>query len=57
MMNALELHNVSKTFKAGKNEVVALDGLSLDMQQGKILALLGPNGSGKTTTVRASCGL
>lgn len=57
MMNALELHNVSKTFRAGKNEVVALDGLNLDMQQGKILALLGPNGSGKTTTVRVSCGL
>lgn len=56
-MGALELCGVSKTFKTGKSEVTALDGLSLSIDKGKILGLLGPNGSGKTTTVRISCGL
>ena len=36
---------------------VALDGLTLDVQQGEVLALLGPNGAGKTTTVRLLNGI
>jgi ABC-2 type transport system ATP-binding protein len=33
-------------------EVVALDGLDLEVEQGTVMGLLGPNGAGKTTTVR-----
>jgi ABC-2 type transport system ATP-binding protein len=33
-------------------DVVALDGLDLDVEQGSVMGLLGPNGAGKTTTVR-----
>ena len=33
-------------------EVVALDGIDLDAQEGTVLGLLGPNGAGKTTAVR-----
>ncbi|MCF8587962.1 ABC transporter ATP-binding protein [Gordonia sp. HY366] len=33
------------------DDVVAVDGLDLDMRRGEVLALLGPNGAGKTTTV------
>ena len=32
-------------------EIVALDGLSLDVEGGEIFGLLGPNGAGKSTTV------
>jgi ABC-2 type transport system ATP-binding protein len=42
--------NLTKTYRKGA--VKALDGLSLDVEEGTVLALLGPNGSGKTTTVR-----
>lgn len=48
----IEAHDLVKTYSAGKSVIRALDGLSLDVEQGKILGLLGPNGAGKTTTVK-----
>src|SRR6188472_149899 len=48
MTAAVETHDLTRSFPSG----VALDGLTLDVQQGEVLALLGPNGAGKTTTVR-----
>ena len=36
---------------------VALDGLDLELPQGKIIGLLGPNGSGKTTFIKLAAGL
>jgi ABC-2 type transport system ATP-binding protein len=47
-MNALSLNNITKTF----NEFTAVDTLSLDVPQGSIYGFIGPNGSGKTTTIR-----
>jgi ABC-2 type transport system ATP-binding protein len=42
------------TSKAGreKTEVVAVDGVDLDVAEGEVVAFLGPNGAGKTTTLR-----
>jgi ABC-2 type transport system ATP-binding protein len=47
-MNAVEIRNVTKTF--GRH--VAVDDLSLDVPAGTIYGFIGPNGSGKTTTLR-----
>ena len=45
----LSVREVTKLFAAGKSEVQALRGVSLDVCRGDFLALVGPSGSGKTT--------
>jgi ABC-type sugar transport system ATPase subunit len=52
-MAVLEAIDMQKRFGA----VTALDGLDLEVQEGEVLALLGPTGAGKTTTLRALSGL
>ena len=45
----IETNDLSKQFN---NDFWAVDGVTINIQPGKILALLGQNGAGKTTTVR-----
>ncbi len=45
----LEIRNLRKRY----GDVVALDGCSFSVQRGQLLGFLGPNGSGKTTTMRS----
>jgi ABC-2 type transport system ATP-binding protein len=47
-MHAIELENVTKTF----GDHTAVDGLSLRVPMGSVYGFIGPNGSGKTTTLR-----
>jgi sodium transport system ATP-binding protein len=48
----IEFKGVKKEFKAKKNNVQALKGVSFKVIKGKIFGLLGPNGAGKTTALR-----
>jgi ABC-2 type transport system ATP-binding protein len=52
-MNAIEVHNLVKRF--GTKTVV--DHVTMSVAEGEIVGFLGPNGSGKTTTIRIMCGL
>jgi ABC-2 type transport system ATP-binding protein len=52
-MSALVCRNLTKRY----GDVVALDGLSLDIHRGECFGMLGPNGAGKTTTVEIFEGL
>ena len=57
-MNVLEVHGVTKTYRRrGRPPLLALDGLDLAVGAGGVHGFLGPNGSGKTTTIRALLGL
>jgi drug efflux transport system ATP-binding protein len=50
---AVETHELTRRFGA----LTAVDRLSLRIETGEVFGLLGPNGSGKTTTIRMLCGL
>jgi iron(III) transport system ATP-binding protein len=52
-MAFIEIRNLYKSFK----EVVAINHIQLEVDQGEMLTLLGPSGCGKTTTLRCIAGL
>ncbi|MER8845858.1 MULTISPECIES: ABC transporter ATP-binding protein [Mesorhizobium] len=52
-MNAIDVHGLVKRF--GDKTVV--DHVTMSVAEGEIVGFLGPNGSGKTTTIRIMCGL
>ncbi|XP_013927815.1 PREDICTED: ATP-binding cassette sub-family A member 9-like isoform X2 [Thamnophis sirtalis] len=54
---AIRLNNIKKTYKVGKTNTEALRGLSLDIYEGQITAILGHSGAGKTTLLNILGGL
>src|SRR2546421_12978960 len=56
-MSLLRLEGVRKAFRRGREEVVALDRVDLDLCAGDFMALVGPSGSGKSTLLHLAGGL
>lgn len=49
----IQFHGLRKEF----GDLVAVNGLNLEIPVGEVYGLIGPNGAGKTTTIRMACGL
>ncbi len=56
-MSKIQIVNLTKIYRSRNKEVVALNGVNLDLNEGEICVLLGPNGAGKTTLVKIICGI
>src|SRR5512140_2167696 len=50
---AIEIENLSKSF----DEFKAVNEISFNVEKGELFGLVGPDGAGKTTTIRSLCGL
>ena len=56
-MNVLQTDNLKKYYGTGENQVRALDGIDLTVEQGEFLAVVGTSGSGKSTLLHMLGGL
>lgn len=53
MPKAIEIDNLVKNY----GDIRAVNGISLEIEEGELFGLVGPDGAGKTTTIRTLCGL
>jgi ABC-2 type transport system ATP-binding protein len=51
-MPIVETHQLARKFESKGNDVVALQSVDLQVNEGEVFGLLGPNGAGKTTLIR-----
>jgi len=49
MACVIELRDIEKTYRTGRANMVALDGIDLSIEKGEFTAIMGPSGSGKST--------
>lgn len=53
----LTIKNLSKIYHTDNSEILAIDGLNLNIKEGEFVAIVGPSGCGKTTLLSILCGL
>ncbi|MBN1563832.1 MAG: ATP-binding cassette domain-containing protein, partial [Anaerolineae bacterium] len=56
-MGHITVQDVRKTYQMGNSTITALDGVSLEIEEGEFAVVLGPSGSGKTTLLNILGGL
>jgi multiple sugar transport system ATP-binding protein len=56
-MATLELDSITKTFRDGGGEIIAVDDISMSIDDGEFLVVVGPSGCGKSTMLRMVAGL
>jgi putative ABC transport system ATP-binding protein len=47
----IQMENITKVYPMGKQELVVLKGINLDIKKGELVAIMGPSGSGKSTVL------
>lgn len=57
MATVMHLENVYRIFRMGQERIAAVDGITLDVNEGEILCMQGPSGSGKSTLLHMMAGL
>ncbi|MBN1584589.1 MAG: ATP-binding cassette domain-containing protein, partial [Anaerolineae bacterium] len=53
----IELHDVDKTYRVGAGEVAVLKKVSLQVERGEFVSIVGPSGSGKSTLLNMITGI
>lgn len=56
-MSIIKFEKVSRVYKSGDHELRALDGVDLEIEEGKFVVILGPSGAGKSTLLNLLGGL
>jgi putative ABC transport system ATP-binding protein len=56
-MSMVDVQDVRKVYRRGSEELIVLDGLNLQIEEGDFAALMGPSGSGKTTLLNLIAGI